>query len=89
MNIDERLEHLTRNAEKHDQQIAQISEQIARNSEQIAQISEQLAVLTKNVNRNAEMMNEIIHGTALLLSRSQTHDVLLGEHGKRITELEK
>ncbi len=44
--------------------------------------------MARSIDKMAGMMNEIIHGTALLLSRN-THDVLLDDHGKRIAKLEE
>ena len=82
MTIDERLDRLV---ERHEA-LAQTVEHLTLNIEATNRSVNKMA---QSIDKMAGMMNEIIHGTALLLSRSNTHDALLDEHGKRITKLEE
>jgi len=85
MNLDERLEALTRSAEQHDRQIELLLELAAKHDSETAKLA------AKHNGDNArleKLVTEIAEGTARLLHTAEMHQRRLDSHDDRLDTLE-
>lgn len=81
MNIDERLEALTRSAEAHDRQIEALLSLAAKHDSQIAAKATDIAALKS-------LWNDIAEGIGRLAHTAELHQKRLDSHGDRLENLE-